>query len=108
MLEQEVKNTIKKYNLIKKGDKIIVGVSGGPDSICLANILYELKDELGFEMVICHVNHMIREEATSDEEFVQEYCMKRNIIFEAKKIDIKRIAKEKKKGTEETRKRRKI
>lgn len=108
MLEQKVIDTIKKYNLIKKGDKIIVGVSGGPDSICLANILYTIKNELQFEMVICHVNHMIREEADLDEKFVQEYCKKYNIIFEAKKIDIEKIAEERKKGTEETRKRRKI
>lgn len=108
MLKQKVIETIRKYNLIKKGDKIVVGVSGGPDSICLVNILYTIKEELGIELIICHVNHMIREEADSDENYVQEYCMKRNLIFEAKKIDVEKIAEAKKQGTEETRKRREI
>ena len=44
MIKDEVLKTIKKYSLINKGDKIVVGVSGGPDSICLLHILYILKE----------------------------------------------------------------
>ena len=47
MLKDEVLKTIKTYNLINKGDKVVVGVSGGPDSICLLHVLYTLKQELG-------------------------------------------------------------
>ena len=46
MLKEKILTTIKKYNMIKSGDKIILGVSGGPDSISMLNILYELKDNL--------------------------------------------------------------
>lgn len=104
MLREEVLNTIKKYNLIENNDKIAVGVSGGPDSICLVDILYNLKKEgiINFEIIVCHVNHMIREEADSDEDFVRRYCAKRAIPFEAKKVDINEISKEKKLGSEET------
>lgn len=105
MLEEKVLNTIKKYNLIENGDKIVVGVSGGPDSICLLNVLYELNKNkeinLNFEIIVAHVNHMIRQEASSDEEFVRKYCEDKEILFLSKRIDIVNIAKIKKIGTEE-------
>ena len=65
MLKDEVLKTIKTYNLINKGDKVVVGVSGGPDSICLLHVLYTLKQELGIEIFVAHINHMIREAADS-------------------------------------------
>lgn len=82
------------------------GVSGGPDSICLVNILYNLKCNkiFDFDIIVTHVNHMIREEARSDEEFVKEYCKERNILFESKQINIIKEANNKKIGTEEARK----
>ena len=46
MLEQEILKTINKYNLIESGDKIVLGVSGGPDSICMLNILNKIKKDL--------------------------------------------------------------
>ncbi len=63
---KKVLNTIKKYMLIEKGDKIVVGVSGGPDSMCLLHILNELRKTLEIEIYVAHINHMIRKEA--DEE----------------------------------------
>ena len=48
MLKEEVLKTIKTYNLIEKNDKVVIGVSGGPDSICLLHLLYSIKKELGF------------------------------------------------------------
>lgn len=108
MLEDKVLETINKYNLIEGGDRIVVGVSGGPDSICLLNILYNIREKLGLDIIVCHVNHMIREEAEDDEDFVADFCKKRSITFEAKRIDVEKISKEKKRGTEETRKRREI
>ncbi len=92
------------------GIKWSFGVSGGPDSICLANILYQIREEkqIDFELIIAHVNHLIREEAGSDEEFVRRYAKERKIPFEAKEIPVQDIALSKKMGTEETRKRRKI
>lgn len=101
MLEEKVLDTIKKYNLIQNGDRVVVGVSGGPDSICLVNILYNLKKNLNLNIIVAHVNHMIREEAGSDEEFVKKYCEEREIPFYSKKIDVKQIAKTRKQGTEE-------
>ena len=63
MLEDKVLNTIKRYEQIKSGDTIVVGVSGGPDSICLLNVLKNLQNELKINIVVAHINHMIRKEA---------------------------------------------
>ena len=96
----KVTKTIKKYNLIKNGDKIVIGVSGGPDSICLLDILKKIKNPT-FDIIVAHINHMIREEADEDENFVKEYCSKNNIQFYSKSIDVQKIANNNKISTEE-------
>lgn len=101
MLEDKVLNTIKRYEQIKSGDTIVVGVSGGPDSICLLNVLKNLQNELRINIVVAHINHMIRKEADSETEFVQDFCEQRDIKCFVKKADVLQIAKEKKLGTEE-------
>ncbi len=101
MLEDKVVNTIKRYEQIKSGDTIVVGVSGGPDSICLLNVLKNLQNELKINIVVAHINHMIRKEADSETEFVQDFCKQRDIKCFVKKADVLQIAKEKKLGTEE-------
>lgn len=101
MLKEQVLNTIKKYNLISENDKIICGVSGGPDSICMLDILKDLTEKIRFEIIVCHVNHLIREEAISDEEYVVNYCKKNNIKCYVKRIDVKNYANNNKQGTEE-------
>lgn len=102
MLQKEVKNTIKKYNLIESGDNIIVGVSGGPDSICLLHILDSLKEELNFKIYVCHINHMIRKEAEEETKYVEKFCEGLGIEYFVKKINVSRVAKEEKRGIEET------
>ena len=102
-MKQKVIETIRKYNLIEDGDKIVLGVSGGPDSISMLNILREIKDEqiIKFEIYVAHINHMIREEAIDDEKYVEDYCNRNNIKCYIKRIDIIKIANDKKIGTEE-------
>ena len=102
-MEQKVLNTIKKYNLIENGDRVVVGVSGGPDSISLLHILNKFykNNILDFEIIVAHVNHQIREEANDDEEYVREYCDKNNIEFYAKRIDVIKYANNNKMGLEE-------
>ena len=101
MLEEKVLETIKKYSLIKTGEKVVVGVSGGPDSICLINVLNEIKNQLNCKLIVCHVNHMIREEAGDDEEFVKNYCKEKQIPFFVKHVEVEKLAKTEKIGTEE-------
>ena len=75
-MKNKVLETIKKYNLIENGDKLVLGVSGGPDSISMLNILNEIKNDkeiqLNFEIVVAHINHMIRKEAKDDEIYVKK------------------------------------
>lgn len=102
-MKNKVLKTIKKNNLIENGDKIIVAVSGGPDSICLLDILRKLQKEktISFEIIVAHVNHMIREEAKEDEQYVKKYCEKNGIVFFSKSIDVEKMAHTNKIGTEE-------
>ena len=85
-VEEQVYNCIKKYKLIKDGDKVVIGVSGGPDSICILHVLNQLKQKLNFEIYVAHVNHMIRQEADSETKYVQEFCKNLGIDCFTKKI----------------------
>ena len=100
-MKNKVIDTIKKFNLIQPNDKIILGVSGGPDSISMLNILKEIKNELQIEIYVAHINHMIREEADEDEQYVQNYCDKNNLQCFVKRIDVQQFANNNKIGTEE-------
>ena len=100
-MENFVLDYIKKNNLINQNDKVLVAVSGGPDSICLLNILYNLKEKLKIEICVAHVNHLIREEAKGDAEFVKEFCRSKNIEFFYKEYNIKEKAKIEKISVEE-------
>lgn len=103
MLEKRIYDTIKKYNLINPNDKVICGVSGGPDSICMLDTLRKINEDnkLNFEIIVCHINHMIRTEAIEDEKYVENYCKKNQIKYYVKRIDVKEYANNKKQGTEE-------
>lgn len=104
-LARKVLKTIKKFNLIQNGDKLVLGVSGGPDSICMLDILNNIRNDnmynLNYEIVVAHINHMIREEAKQDEIFVKDFCKKINVEFYSKSIDVQKIANNNKIGTEE-------
>ena len=102
-MKEKVLETIRTNNLIENGDKIICAVSGGPDSLAMLDCLKTIKDdnELQFEIVVAHVNHMLREEADSEEEFVKKYCKNNGIEFYSKRIDVAKISNDEKIGTEE-------
>ena len=103
MLVKRILNTINKYELIKKGDNIVVGVSGGPDSMTLLNALINIKNttNLDFTITVAHVNHGIRKEADEETEYVLNFCRERNIECFIKKEKVEELAKKSKIGTEE-------
>ncbi|MCY6960340.1 tRNA lysidine(34) synthetase TilS [Clostridium brassicae] len=93
---EKIMNTIKQNAMFKEGDKVIVGVSGGPDSICLLHVLYTLKEELRITLAAAHINHCLRgEEADKDEEYVKRFCNELGIECFVKKIDVHKLSKEK-------------
>lgn len=102
MVRETILNTINKYNLINPDDVIVVAVSGGPDSMCLLDNLIYLKEQLKIkQIVVAHLNHMIREEAKAETEYVENYCKDKNITCYIKFVDVTQKAKEQKIGTEE-------
>ena len=104
MLKEKVFNTIKKYNLIEKKDKIVLGVSGGPDSISMLYILNELRKEkkIDFNIYVAHINHGIRENAKIDEKFVLDFCKQIGIECYVLNTNIKDMSEREKRGLEET------
>lgn len=101
MIRKKILETINKYNLIEKGDKIVLGVSGGPDSITMLYILNEFSKILNFEIIVAHINHGIRDEAVIDEKYVEEWCKKYYIPCYTLNCKVKDIAKDLKLGIEE-------
>lgn len=92
----DVKAAIAENGLIEKGDKVLVALSGGADSVCLLDLLCRLRGELSFDIAAAHLNHMIRgDEANRDEAYAAELCTQLDIPFYAERSDVPRIAKEK-------------
>lgn len=86
-------NSVNKYQMFDKGDKVLVGLSGGADSICLTSLLLMCKEELGIEIEAAHINHCIRgSEANADEAFVARFCKEKNIVLHSEKFNIPEIA----------------
>ena len=87
---------------IKHGDNIVVGVSGGADSMVLLNLLVEAKHSTAFNMHVVHVEHGIRgQESLRDAAFVENFCQKKNISYEIVSLDIPSLAKKHKQTIEQ-------
>ena len=93
-LVKTVQNTIKEHSLIAPGDLVILGFSGGPDSLCLFHALLELKDTMGFELTAAHINHGIRGQAADDDmHWVMEYSAGHGVPCMASAADVPNYAK---------------
>ncbi len=86
-----VKQSIKKYGLIKPGDRILLGVSGGPDSLVLALVLNALKEELGLKLQIAHLDHGLRKDSGQDAVFVRKFAGRLGIPVTIAKTKIRKI-----------------
>lgn len=96
------KRKIENENLIKKNDVVIVGFSGGPDSVFMTEMLLKLKTIADFEIILVHINHLFRgDEALADENFSIEYGKKNGVKVYTKQINILELSKKKKKSFEE-------
>ncbi len=84
---EEVYRFISDEIKLKPDDVVVVGVSGGPDSMALLYILNEFKKKIGFKIVCAHVNHNKRVESEQEKIDLEKYCKENNIIFEYKKIE---------------------
>ena len=101
-LFREILKLNEKYNLIENNDTIVVGFSGGPDSVFLVEMLKKLQDFFKFKIYLVHINHLLRgEDADADENFSYDYAKRNNLEIFVKRIPIKEIAKKTGKTLEE-------
>lgn len=71
---------------ISENENVVCAISGGPDSMCLLDLLVKLKNKYKFNIVCAHVNHNMRIESDEEEVFVKKYCLDNDVIFEYMKI----------------------
>ena len=72
---------------LKNNDTVVLGISGGPDSMCLLNLIIKVREKKPIKIVVAHVHHHIRQESDEEAEFVKNFCEKNNCIFEIYHID---------------------
>lgn len=83
---EEVYNFIRNDIGLKPDDAIVIGVSGGPDSMALLYIMNEFKKAMGLKIICAHINHNVRKESDQEKIDLENYCKKNNIIFEYIKV----------------------
>lgn len=102
ILAEKVLEDIKDKNLIGRGDTVLVGLSGGPDSVCLLHVLKSIEESMDIKIVAVHVNHLLRgRDSFEDEEYVKILCDKLNVELKTERINLTDIAKKKKLSIEE-------
>ena len=98
---KKVDNYIEKKGLISRGDRLVLGVSGGADSVCLLLTMCALKEKYELELFVVCVNHGLREEAKEEASYVEKLCKERGIKFFLFEEDVNKLSRELSIGTEE-------
>ncbi|MFQ5952902.1 MAG: tRNA lysidine(34) synthetase TilS [Candidatus Omnitrophota bacterium] len=104
---KRAKDTIKHYDMLRPGDRVLVAVSGGPDSVALLKALFEMRRSLGIEIVVGNLDHGIRgRQSRRDSDFVESLSQDMGLPFEHERIDLKSRPKGKKSLEERAREKR--
>ena len=99
---EKVLSYIEDHHMFNENDKVVAGISGGADSVCLLFVLLELRKRINIDITAVHVNHMIRGEAAdNDEKYTEELCKKNNVKFIVWKEDVPALAAKMKQSEEE-------
>ena len=102
MIQKAIRETIQKYDMIRPGQRVLIGFSGGADSLCLLVNLHELSESMGFTAEAVHVHHMLRHEAADrDAAFTEAFCRERGIPYTLVRVDVKTRANAFNESTEE-------
>lgn len=100
--EEKIESVMARYQMVSPGDIVIVGVSGGADSMCLLHFFNQISSKMRFTILCAHVHHGIRgEEADRDEAFVRDYCEKNEVQFRSVRYDVPKISQETGESVEE-------
>lgn len=100
-MEQKVRQYVEALHMIEKGDRIVVGVSGGADSVALLFMLHNMRAEYDMQLFVVHVNHKIRQEAMEDAEYTKMLCDELQLPFYLFEADVPVMAKEQSVSEEE-------
>ena len=93
MLEEKILQTIKKFDMLSFNDRVLIGVSGGPDSVTLLNVLLSFKKKYNLSFFVAHLDHMLRgEESDKDVNFVKNLAQELGLYCEVKSCNLKKIA----------------
>ena len=93
--EKRIRETIREHNLIEKGDHIVLGLSGGPDSVCLFHVLRGMAEEMDLTIHPVHVNHRFRPGAAeADQEYVENLCADAGLTARVFTVDCNALAAE--------------
>ncbi len=101
MLSSKVIRTIERYRMVQPGDRVLVGLSGGADSVALTELLLELKPRLGITLVLAHLNHGLRAEAEEDEAFCRSLSERLSLPFASGRADVAERARKSKRSIED-------
>lgn len=100
-MEKRVLAFIIEEDLVKPGDRLILGISGGPDSIALLYVMAALQKSLGIDITAAHVDHGLRPEAREEQDYVEMTCRRLGVGFYSCRIDVRQIAAGEQKTLEE-------
>ena len=90
-IREKAKRTIERYNMLSNGDTVLVGVSGGPDSMALLYLLMDIRNEYGITLKLAHLNHGFRKEAADEAEFVRKTAVSLGLPVVISSIDVPAI-----------------
>ena len=92
-IKEIILNTAINGSMIKYGDTIVAGVSGGADSMCLLHFLVSVREEYNLNLIVAHINHNLRgEEALRDQTFVENICSSLNVECKVLSANINEIS----------------
>ena len=91
LLFPEFKKNIERHELVRPGDTVILGFSGGKDSVTLAVLLQELQKHIPFRLIAAYFNHRLRADAGEEEKWVRAFCAARGIELETGSRDLRRF-----------------
>jgi len=91
---RNVRKTIDKYEMLQPGERVVVAVSGGADSIALLHALWEIRRDFGLHIIVAHLDHGLRPEAAKEKSFVRKAAAELGIPFISRKADVRQWQKE--------------
>ncbi len=101
-IEAKIERTIREWDMLPPGCSVVVGLSGGADSVALTHFLLRYAARTGIRVVAAHVNHCLRgEESDDDERFVRSFCEKNRLELKVRRTDVGSLAKKNSLGIEE-------